>query len=735
MPQVPIFQGGIPRVPDNGGSGRMIIQAPRPTVDYERTFQAAMQPIRQGVDAVGKMIEVEQARRVKALSDEAETAYMEKVRERMYGPDGFMAKQGKNASESFQPTVEGLRKDMSDILGAQAPVVRDAVQSRLQDRYASAEGQAMRWNSAQTQAWHLQSSQSRMQALVDDAAQHYADGDYQAKSWLSVAQELQYQGRLQGWDEDTLKQQVAAHYDLFQANRFQTWAQDSPLQAFAALREEKGRMSADVWGKMDRSLWQSSKGLLALELSERYPNGLPMERVNLAFRTDVPLVDGLSNDRKAELFSALKAKAAREASVRKSDLKRAVDNSLELISMEGGDPNPLSKDLFVEAYGEKDGEIAYQEYQSNFTTREKVFTFQALSNADIAATVDGMRPVRGSETYAVEAENYRSALRAAEQVVSVRKKDPIGAAVYDSQYGISTIQDWSNPQAVRQELNRRSQAYEQIASDYQTRPALLTENEEASLLAALKDQDPEAQSVVLQMIAEGLNDDRAVSVLGDQLGEKHQRYGTAMYLMSKDPSLGPQYLKGKAYLSEGRVKVTKGMDGSIESFRDAVGDSNGVLGLTTDTKVRERIVDAAQGLWGYGQISGAKGFSSVDDAVEKVVGPIEEWNGKKIIMPSRAGGGYYDATAAFSQSFSDLFDNRVDAIRQDKKGAVVMTHKGAISSVPMPIFATLLQGKMLQSIEGADGRFYVLDESLLGFVRNEDGSPYIFDVFEGVDRK
>ena len=346
-----------------------------------------------------------------------------------------------------------------------------------------------------------------------------------------------------------------------------------------------------------------------------------------------------------------------------------------------------------------------------------------------------MRPVRGSETYAVEAENYRSALRAAEQVVSVRKKDPIGAAVYDPQYGISPIQDWSNAQSVRQELDRRSQAYEQIASDYQTRPALLTENEEASLLASLKDQDPEAQSAVLQMIAEGLNDDRAVSVLGDQLGEKHQRYGTAMYLMSKDPSLGPQYLKGKAYLSEGRVKVTKGMDGSIESFRDAVGDSNGVLGLTPNTKARERIVDAAQGLWGYGKISGAEGLKSVDDAVEKVVGPIEEWNGKKIIMPSRAGGGYYDESAAFSQSFSDLFDDRVDALRKDKKGAVVMTHKGAIASVPMPIFSTLLQGKMLQSIEGADGRFYVLDESLLGFVRNEDGSPYIFDVFEGVDRK
>ena len=68
MPMVPTFQGGIPQVPDSGRTGRMVIDAPRPTVDYESTFQAAIRPLAYGAQAVGKILETEHARSVKAES-------------------------------------------------------------------------------------------------------------------------------------------------------------------------------------------------------------------------------------------------------------------------------------------------------------------------------------------------------------------------------------------------------------------------------------------------------------------------------------------------------------------------------------------------------------------------------------------------------------------------------------------------------------------------------------------
>ena len=175
MPMVPTFQGGIPQVPDSGRTGRMVIDAPRPTVDYESTFQAAIRPLAYGAQAVGKILETEHARSVKAESDEAETKFMQVVQNALYAPEtGYMAQREKNAVDAFTPTVEWIQKGAQGILDKLTPDVRAAVESRIQDRFQTARGQMMRWNQAQTDQWHLTSSQSRQKALMDDAAQHYS---------------------------------------------------------------------------------------------------------------------------------------------------------------------------------------------------------------------------------------------------------------------------------------------------------------------------------------------------------------------------------------------------------------------------------------------------------------------------------------------------------------------------------------------------------------------------------
>ena len=155
MPIVPIFQGGVPQV----GASRTPttpLRVPSPSVDYARVMQAALEPLKVGVDAAAKLQRQEEARQIKALSDEAETAYMNSVNARMIDPEtGYLNQRGKTASENYKATVDGLRGDADKIIGGLAPYVRQAVESRIEDRFLAAQSQAMRWNAQQTQAWQV----------------------------------------------------------------------------------------------------------------------------------------------------------------------------------------------------------------------------------------------------------------------------------------------------------------------------------------------------------------------------------------------------------------------------------------------------------------------------------------------------------------------------------------------------------------------------------------------------
>ena len=861
MPIVPIFQGGVPQV----GASRTPttpLRVPSPSVDYARVMQAALEPLKVGVDAAAKLQRQEEARQIKALSDEAETAYMNSVNARMIDPEtGYLNQRGKTASENYKATVDGLRGDADKIIGGLAPYVRQAVESRIEDRFLAAQSQAMRWNAQQTQAWHLESSQARIDALTNDAAQHYGDENYLAKSWLSLAQEVEYQGRLRGWDADTQKQQMAAHYDAFMANRFSTWALDDAVGAFEAAQSEREHMSADVWGKLDAGLWNSSKSVLAYRLAQAapfirrsqeryeqpdfsdrfntklsdedeeafqawakenhrekdvydydlrgawkelqsgsmsedqrghlgdkykkpnhptfssesiYSNGdggrwsvdasganvftpgrklseaeadylreyfarvEPGVVLNLSGRIDrssasdatldptkptgIPAIDGLSFSRKLELFSSAKGFMQRSSAERKSSLKREVANSLQLASQEGADPNPLSRDQFVEAYGEEDGDLRYRDYVSDLGMREKVYSFTGLSNADIAASLEAMRPQRGSETYATESENFERAQRAAQIIFESRGKDPVGAALQDPKYGFSPITDWTNA-SVGQELARRQAEVEQVAADYGTVPALLSDDEAASFVQTLDSQDPDKQAQTLESIAKSLGDDGAISTLGAQLGKKNARYATACFLMSENSALGPMYLKGRQFMEEKRVQAPANGEGSLGGFYEILGDEEGTLGVTSDRRVLSTLADASQGLWAYGQVQSGAGLDTAEAAVQQAVGRVESWNGKKIIMPKRGSGRSYEASSWLAYDFEDLITATQKRLSSQKGKVVVEGYE-----MPMSTFASRLPGLQLQSV--GDGTYFVLDGKT-GYVLNRDGTPYVLNVIQG----
>ena len=71
-------------------------------------------------------------------------------------------------------------------------------------------------------------------------------------------------------------------------------------------------------------------------------------------KTGIPLVDELKPARKAELFALANSYSERATAERKNGLSVEIKNSIARCSETGDDPQMLSEDMFVEAYGSED---------------------------------------------------------------------------------------------------------------------------------------------------------------------------------------------------------------------------------------------------------------------------------------------------------------------------------------------------------------------------------------------
>ena len=240
-----------------------------PRTDYAAVMREAMKPINDTANAVSEALKINHARTVKAESDDAENMVIQTINTYMNDPEnGYMTKQGKNAMDGFQPTVEKMQADIQKIVGQLQPATRQAIESRINDRMMSAIGQAQRWNTQQTQKYHIDSSKARVETLLDDGANHYADPNYLAKTWGSIEAELEYQtADFAGLPPEAAKQMKDQTFALFQSKRFAAWAQDDPVMAFAAFRNEKKNIDPDIAQKIENSLFGQSRDLLAYELA------------------------------------------------------------------------------------------------------------------------------------------------------------------------------------------------------------------------------------------------------------------------------------------------------------------------------------------------------------------------------------------------------------------------------------------------------------------------------------
>lgn len=707
---VPTFQGGLPQVQDSGNSGFSPISVPQDRTDYDAVMKKALMPVQEWANSAVKALDVQRARVIKAESDDAEREVMSAIDAHLNNPEtGYLTKMGRNAMDDYQPAMEAMTRDVNAIVGKLSPQAREAVQSRVYDRMQSAQSQAQRWNASQTRHYQMQSSSSKVEALQADAANHYADPEYLAKSSASVDMELDYQAQLMGWDAETLANQKRAHMDQLQANRFATWAQDDPVSALAGLKATKG-LSADIEGKLDTSIWQAAKGQLALQLATTMPGfasrkDLAAAALSPNTKTGIPLVDELKPARKAELFALANSYSERATAERKNGLSVEIKNSIARCSETGDDPQMLSEDMFVEAYGSEDGAQRYRSYQADAAVAAWGHNLERMPDAAIVATITAAAPKPGSPDYAEQKENRDRMIQAYARVKKLRADDPMLAALGSGNYGLNGI-NWDTETG--QGLAQRVTASERVAEDYGTPQALLTKDEAQGLNDRLSKMSPVEAGAFLRKLSGGIGQENMLT-LAKQLDGK--QVNGALFLA--DPHLSEYattYLQGRQALAEKQASVswiesdpTLGTKAQWERF-------NGLYG---DPKLRENLMDAVEGV-AAGMVLNSKATMSdaFDKAFEAVVGEVEDYNGRKIAL--KDGATVYDVRRT------------VAGIREQysKKQGVVASTPGGVRFTGPAFGKYLLNAQLIPAPE--TNAFYVAAGDDL--IYDTHGRPFVISV-------
>lgn len=261
MPRVPEYQSDV--------STRPIFQQELDANANPEAFGAGigrgMQSVSRGLDmagdAVAKVKELEDVARAK----DADNSYSNWLRERMYGDNGFMTQEGRNAVDqrkSFEEEAANKRKEFGGGLTAGAARAYDtASQARLQSVYQ----QSIVHTAGERKAWFKDASAARVQTFADDALVNFNNPKAVTKNIAAGIMEIREAGQLQGWDADTLKQRESDYTSGVHKNIALRIAQKDPIAAEDYMKANAKQMT----GADQYALSQSLETELVQEKSKR----------------------------------------------------------------------------------------------------------------------------------------------------------------------------------------------------------------------------------------------------------------------------------------------------------------------------------------------------------------------------------------------------------------------------------------------------------------------------------
>lgn len=740
MPIVPTFQGGVPQVRDNGGSGFVPARAPAVNVDaYGRMMQQAMKPVEEWSNSLTEALRIEHQRTVKAESDDAERQVIDAINARMSGENGYMTQQGKNAKDAFQPTVEGMTADVDKIVGSLQPQVREVIGSRIQDRLSSAVEQARRWNGQQTRAYHMQSSEARVQSLMTDADNHYAETGYLQKTWGSITQEIDYQAAMMGLPAEQVKLLKDKSYDLFTARRFEAWGSDNPVLALQVFKSQRPKVSTDIAAKIESGLFSKSRDTLALSLAQR-PISFDEDGniKNLTWMEDPgattgdAFIDSLKNDQRLSVVLRARQLRSQMIQMRGDEFNTQIKNNLAEALL-GNNPEKMALDQFTEAYGPKKGLKQFKQYELDYEEAQFKFNARNLSADEIAKELKAFKPKAGDENFADKIKAWEAMNKAGQAIIKDRDDDPIQFVMDSNDGALPPIKNWDQESSFRSLLERVPLA-QNVSQRWKTEAVLLSKKELGDLTDHFESLDASGQVQFIGNLYAALKvpasdevgtavNDFGIGTLVSQLADNKvgKRLGAALMLMADTvPDMGKKYLVGKQMLSEGNAQISEKYGGDIAWFNEKIGTDAQSVGVFDESADADLARDAFTGVFAFDQQDGG----TRDATFTSVFGNVADYNGKKILLPRRKTNNQAysgDAFWWFTRDFNDLMDASVKRIGKEKGYVVFEGYRQ-----DMETFARLIKSRQLQTV--GNGRYLVKSRDQSGYARNVDGSYFVLDV-------
>ena len=271
MPIVPKYENNVPGVVESGRGFGAPVDNVRPSFDYENVMNRALQPWSQIADSAVKIEAYHRDTVVKARADEQLDAYNKEVQTTLYDPEkGYFSQQGKNAVTSWDQAQSDLQsiydKHLSQI---DDPDVKEAFKSNALQRLNSVRQKTVVYRNEQNIRWRAQTSKDHADNLVEEFALGGFSPDGQ-RTMASLMNEIEYQGRMQGWDDETLKRQKNAYKSLAYASAYSNMALSDPIGALRHFQTDGSReMSTDVGRRTYQMLFHRAAPQV-VELSQRY---------------------------------------------------------------------------------------------------------------------------------------------------------------------------------------------------------------------------------------------------------------------------------------------------------------------------------------------------------------------------------------------------------------------------------------------------------------------------------
>lgn len=680
MPQVPLYQNGVPQVGDNGQgprvSGMSVGTIPGGGPDWRRTTALAAQPLDALANTYADNMKIAYARETKALADDVDTKVSQLVRTTLYDPNhGYFTQRGEDAAKTYAATKKSLSDGLQGIIQGLPAVVRDQVRSGVDARLNGAVAQMDRWNEEQTSQHQIAVAKANIEEQINTAAANYNNPEMVERSLGQARLQTEYIARRLGLGSNLLNQALTQQRDAFQGAIYGAKANDNPLQAFADLQRDKENMSPKLYGQLNDNLFSAAREEMAIATANALPRNMTRNQLvqwirNPNAKTGIALVDGLEPGRRAQVLTSAFGLVERDQEQKQGSLSLAVENSLARARDLGHDDQALTLDQFEQTYGKNEGQQRYARYWEALQTQGALSTMGKSSEEVIAATLQAAQPELDDPDYAAKSKYWHTLQKAAGQVREARVKDPVGYAVAAGLAGYAPL-DWNNPQKVQEQLQKRTANAHTLAQYLgTTTPQIYTTDELSQLRTLTQKMEPDQAAGTVAMVSQALGREGVQIMARQTVADKSLAGMEIPYTMAMDSyqqAAIPDYLNGAAAAAAGKVKIAykpkEGLSSSKDKAADPIDPEGSLRTLYRSpdqyNAARAMITNVANAKIAQGETQ----EEAIDQATKAVIGTVIKFNGAPIVLRGNVDAD--DVLRALRQKTKDLISGQGEVLSVD----------------------------------------------------------------------